>query len=145
MVSPVNLCFSRSPQAISLIKSWQRKGFLRMEWGMIAAHDSRIYGQHLPVQALKGVIIKLDSTRAVIIPTEIRAPLCTCIQEKRKLSPYYTAVQKSPMSWNTPAHLNSAKNPDMLTSDCPPRAINVFSTILHFHLWNQTKIVAQEQ
>lgn len=39
-----------------------------------AAHESRIAGQHLPVWALKGVILKLDSTRVIITRTETQSP-----------------------------------------------------------------------
>lgn len=47
-----------------------------------AAHDSRRAARHLPVWALKGVILKLDSTCVIITRTETQSPLCSCIQEK---------------------------------------------------------------
>lgn len=39
-----------------------------------AAHDSRRAARHLPVWALKGVILKLDYTCVIITRTETQSP-----------------------------------------------------------------------
>lgn len=49
---------------------------------MVSANDSRMAGQHLQVQALKIIILKLDSTDRLITPIEISISLFTSIQEK---------------------------------------------------------------